>query len=282
MAVGLIPNPNKQESMAMAVQLLTQLEEAGEEVWVEGAAAARLERENHPFPSWEDNVRFAIVLGGDGTLLAAGRRLLGQNVPLVGVNLGRLGFLTELEVDELPRFLPKLLSGNYKVKQRSALAAAVIREGKQVVQKFAINDIVIARGAFARIINLETKINGEYVATYPADGTHHLYFHRLHSLLFVCRRAPCGSVFGGACDHPICAHTLYARSIVIKATDVVEITVRANRETTMLSIDGQEGFALANDDLVQVSRAEATLPLIELGSRSFYHRLRTRLSEGRL
>ena len=282
MAVGLIPNPNKQESMAMAVQLLTQLEEAGEEVWVEGAAAARLERENHPFPSWEDNVRFAIVLGGDGNLLAAGRRLLGQNVPLVGVNLGRLGFLTELEVDELPRFLPKLLSGNYKVKQRSALAAAVIREGKQVVQKFAINDIVIARGAFARIINLETKINGEYVATYPADGI--IISTSTGSTAY---SLSAGGPLVDPCLEalvitPICAHTLYARSIVIKATDVVEITVRANRETTMLSIDGQEGFALANDDLVQVSRAEATLPLIELGSRSFYHRLRTRLSEGRL
>lgn len=282
MAIGLIPNLGKSESMDMASRLLCQLEEAGEEVWLEGKAASILGRPDHPFPTWGGTVRFAIVLGGDGTLLAAGRKLLGQDVPLVGVNMGRLGFLTELELDELPQYLPELLAGNYKVEQRMALCATVLREERQVAKMLAINDIVIARGAFARIINLETTISGEYVATYPADGI--IIANSTGSTAYSLSAG--GPLVNPRLEAivitPICAHTLYSRSIVISSTDVVEVAVRAGRESTMLSVDGQEGFALANDDIVQVKKAQATLPLIYLGCRSFYHRLRTRLSEGRL
>jgi NAD+ kinase len=280
--VGVIPNLGKSESMAVASQLLSRLEKEGIEVWLEGQAAADLGKTAHPFSQWSGQVRFAIVLGGDGTLLAAGRKLLGQNVPLIGVNMGRLGFLTELELDELPKYLPKLLAGDYRVENRMALCASVFREKKQVARLRAINDIVIARGAFARIINLQTKISGEYVATYPADGL----------IVATSTGSTAYSLSAGGplvnpnleaiVITPICAHTLYARSVVISGSDAVEVKVKAERESTMLSVDGQEGFDLANDDLVQVRKASDSLPLIELGCRSFYHRLRTRLSEGRL
>jgi len=281
-AVGLIPNLGKSESMAMASELLLQLEEAGEEVWLEGRSAQSLDREDHPFSTWGGRVRFAIVLGGDGTLLAAGRRLLGQDVPLVGVNMGRLGFLIELEVEELPQYLPDLLAGNFSVEKRMALCATVQRDQRQVAKLLAINDIVIARGAFARIINLETSISGEYVASYPADGI--IIANSTGSTAYSLSAG--GPLVNPRLEAivitPICAHTLYARSIVISATDVVEITVRAGRESTMLSLDGQEGFALTNNDIVRVEKAQDAFLLVDLDRRSFYHRLRTRLSEGRL
>jgi NAD+ kinase len=282
MAIGIIPNLGKSESMEVASQLLGQLQEAGEEVWLEGKAASHLGEVDHPFSTWGGNVRLAIVLGGDGTLLSAGRKLLGQNVPLVGVNMGRLGFLTELELEELPQYLPELLAGNYKVERRMALSAKVHRDSRQVAKMLAINDVVIARGAFARIINLETKISGEYVATYPADGI--IIANSTGSTAYSLSAG--GPLVNPRLEAivltPICAHTLYSRSIVISSTDVVEVAVRAGRESTMLSVDGQEGFALANNDLVEVEKADASLPLVYLGCRSFYHRLRTRLSEGRL
>ncbi len=220
-----------------------------------------------------------IVLGGDGTLLHAARLIGGNSVPILGVNLGSLGFLTEVKLDEMYTALEGLLSGQYQSEDRVLLSIEVVREGGVVAQYLALNDAVINKGALARIIELEVSVNSQPVLFTRADG------------LII--STPTGSTAyslaaGGPILYPtleafiiapICPHTLTNRPVVIPDKDEVEICLRHGTDV-MLTVDGQVGMPLQQQDCLKARRAQSTLKLVLPFGSSFFRLLREKLRWG--
>lgn len=223
-----------------------------------------------------DRVDLVAVFGGDGTLLYAARLVAGSEKPIMGVNLGALGFLTEVRLEEMWPALEAVLSGNYLLEARMLLDVEVLGCGKPSVRYLALNDGVINRGTLARIIDLEVSVDSEKVTRTRADG------------LIVA--TPTGSTAyslaaGGPILHPgmnaliitpICPHTLTNRPVVIPASATVGVSLRHGTEV-MLTIDGQVGTALAQDDTVVFRKAANSLRLVQVAGSSFFRLLREKL-----
>lgn len=220
-----------------------------------------------------------LVLGGDGTMLAAARLAGSSGIPILGVNLGSLGFLTEITIDELYPALEKVLKGEFETEERVMLSATVMRNGVEIGKYTVLNDVVVNKGSSSRIIDLETKINGDYVTTYKADG------------LIV--STPTGSTAyslsaGGPIIYPslhaftltpICSHTLTNRPIIISDDSIVSISI-LSKEDILLTLDGVAGPALHSGDIVEIKKADAIIHLIKSPYRNYYEVLRTKLKWG--
>jgi NAD+ kinase len=225
-------------------------------------------------------VELIIVLGGDGTLLSVARLIESNNVPILGINLGSLGFLTEVTLDEMYFSLEQIQNNEFTTTQRLLLKAYVSREEEPIAEYSALNDVVITKSALARIIDLQTCINGQYMTTYKADG------------LII--GTPTGSTAynlaaGGPIVHPniqallmtpICPHTLTNRPIVLPDTSIISITLKSENEDVFLTLDGQVGFALRYQDTVQIKKANHMISLISPPERNYFEVLRTKLRWG--
>lgn len=219
----------------------------------------------------------ALVLGGDGTMLAAARKLAPQGIPLLGLNVGKLGFLTEAGAEEPREVLTDVLEGRYTLVERMMLSCALERGGQEVLTAVGLNDVVVARQSLSRIATLDFQVDGELVATYRADG------------LIVA--TPVGSTAhslaaGGPIVHPdldamivtpICPHTLSNRPLVLKGSSVVTIAGREWAGMMGLTVDGQINEVLDDGDLVRVRRAPAPLKLIQTGRNAYFRTLRNKL-----
>jgi NAD+ kinase len=237
-------------------------------------------KEVHPKAKIPSLVELIIVLGGDGTFLSVARLVGEKDVPLLGVNLGSLGFLTEITLDEMYICLEKIQNNEFVISQRLLLKAFVSRDEERIAEYVTLNDVIITKGALARIIDLQTYINEQYVTTYKADG------------LIIA--TPTGSTAynlsaGGPIIHPdmhalimtpICPHTLTNRPIVLPDTSVISITLKSENEDVFLTLDGQVGFALKYGDTVLVKKADHTISLIRSPQKSYYEVLRTKLKWG--
>jgi len=233
-----------------------------------------------PLKEWAHGVDFSIVLGGDGTLLAAARVLGPMEVPLLGVNLGHFGFLTEVESADLFNVLPLFMSGDCKRDERIILTAEVIRDGERVYKSIAMNEAAVVKGPFGRMTALKLRVHGNEVDTYFADG--------------VIVATPTGSTAyslsaGGPLMSPeidamlvtpVCAHTLYSRSIVLPSSEPCEIEVSEPSRSTSLSIDGQEFLPLLAGDRVRVYTTGLRVILLRRKEWSFYDVLRRKMKEG--
>lgn len=228
-----------------------------------------------------EQAELVVVLGGDGTLISVARLFCGKDVPILGVNLGSLGFLTEITVEELYPRLERCLLGDPRVSDRMMLEVTVIRGGKEIEKNHVLNDVVINKGALARIVDLETKVNRHFLTTYKADG------------LIV--STPTGSTgysmsAGGPIIQPamscivitpICPHTLTNRPIVVTDDSIISITIASSfDEKVYLTLDGQVGFKLDPGDMIEVRRALKTTSLVISKSRDYFEILRTKLKWG--
>jgi NAD+ kinase len=221
-----------------------------------------------------------IVLGGDGTLLSASRHLQGKEVPILGVNLGGLGFLTETSVEELPSMLEKVIKGDFDISKRVMLLVTVKRGNDYVFEFSILNDAVITKDALARIIDIETYVNEEYLTTYKGDG-----------LIF---STPTGSTgyslaAGGPLIYPslanimvtpICPHMLTNRPIILPEGVTARAVLSSKEEKVLLTIDGQIGFPLEYGDEVIVKRSPYTASLVKSSSKGYFEILRTKLKWG--
>lgn len=228
-----------------------------------------------------EQAELVVVLGGDGTLISVARLFSGKDVPIVAVNLGSLGFLTEVTVEELYPLLERCLNGEPRVSERMMLKVTVCRDGHEIEKCHVLNDMVINKGALARIVDLETKVNRHFLTTYKADG------------LIV--STPTGSTgynmsAGGPIVHPlmscilitpICPHTLTNRPIVVTDESIVSITIASSfDEKVFLTLDGQVGFKLMQGDTIEVRKALKTTALVMSKDRDYFEVLRTKLKWG--
>ena len=223
----------------------------------------------------------AVVLGGDGTLLSVARRLA-NGTPLLGINLGRLGFLTEVGRTDLYPTMLRVLGGDFALEERSLLKVEVDRQGEPRGSFRAFNDAVVAKATRSRIIDLSLWVDGNLVARYRADG------------LIV--STPTGSTAynlsaGGPILYPglpimmltpICPHTLSLRPVAVPDSSVVELVLETQREEVHLTVDGQENTTLGYRDRVRITRSPAQVRLVRIPGRSFYDSLRTKLRWGGL
>lgn len=221
-----------------------------------------------------------IVLGGDGTLLAAARLIGERNIPILPVNLGGLGFLTSVTLDDFYPVLELALEGRARFSQRLMLDAQVLREGQVIHSARALNDAVLNKAAMARMIDLQLRVNDEFVCGYKADG-----------LIF---STPTGSTAyslasGGPIVYPtvsafvitpICPHTLTNRPLVIPDTAEMEVSFTAGDAGVYLTLDGQVGFELLPGDVVQAAASQQQLYLVRPQKKTYFSVLRDKLKWG--
>ena len=225
-------------------------------------------------------VELLVVLGGDGTLLSAARLVGERCVPILGVNLGQLGFLSEITLDEMYSALEQVLHKEFTITPRLLLKASVTRDEERLAEYSALNDVVINKSALARIIDLQTCINGQYVTTYKADGL---------IIATTTGSTAYNLSAGGPIVHPdmhaliltpICPHTLTNRPIVIPDTSQIEISLKSANEDVFLTLDGQVGLALRYRDVVHIHPASYMIQFVRPTERNYFDVLRTKLKWG--
>lgn len=221
-----------------------------------------------------------ISLGGDGTLLNIAPLVERPDVPILGVNMGGLGFITEVAADEFESVLSKTLDGDYEVEKRMTLEVRVIGKNNRRHKFRVLNDAVITKGARSRIIDLETYVGDDYLCTYRADGL--IISTPTGSTAY--SLAAAGPILeptlGAVVLSPICPHTLTNRPIVVPSHATIRVTLRSFGDTVILVPDGQPGVRLNNGDKVEARDYGLPVSLIKLPSRSYYEILRAKLKWG--
>ncbi|HEY6008291.1 MAG TPA: NAD(+)/NADH kinase [Geobacteraceae bacterium] len=278
--VGIICKHDKREAWEAAKELVAWLGERGVAALLDRGAAAHVGLPGTSKDEIPEKADVAVVLGGDGTLLSVARLVGQKGLPIVGVNLGTLGFLTTVPLEKLYPTMETVLSGQYNVQERIMLLVSIKREGKTIAQHHVLNDFVINKGALARIIDLETYIDGEYLTTFKADG------------LIV--YTPTGSTgyslsAGGPIVHPtlscvgitpICPHTLTNRPLILPDSVVFETVIKSETEDVYLTLDGQVGFLLKPNDVIVGKVAENKMYTVMSPSEDYYSMLREKLKWG--
>jgi NAD+ kinase len=286
MTIGVLARPDLKEAGAAIADLVTWLRGHGVRACLEektAALAGSVPAESCLVASGKDAAGLAdalVVLGGDGTLLAASR-LLEKPIPVLGVNFGSLGFLTEITLAELYPALQGVLQGRFQHEERRLLRSVVHRRGRPEVTADVLNDVVITKAGPSRIIELEVSVDGLFVSSFHADG--------------IIVSSPTGSTAynlaaGGPILHPtlpavvvtpICPHMLTNRPLVVSDESKVELRLRAAREVDVYAaLDGQETFAFGDGDSVVVTGSPRRLKLVKAPGRDYYEVLRTKLKWG--
>jgi NAD+ kinase len=223
---------------------------------------------------------FVVVLGGDGTLLSVARNVAAAGIPILGVNLGSLGFLTETKQEEIAQALELVDSGHCELSLRSMVHCQVLRKGQCVAGYDALNDIVINQQAVARITEFEVRVNKVFVSNYKADGL--IVSTPTGSTAY--SLAAGGPILApdvrGFVITPVASHALTNRPLVVQDTAMIEILVTVTREQAYLSVDGQQGLPLEEGDIIQCVKSESQVRLFKLQERTFFHVLRTKLKWG--
>jgi len=278
--IGVIIKRASNEAKSAAGGLEAWLKNKDMEVFFHEPAADKNSSRRAPDSSLPPDLDLVVVLGGDGTLLYAAR-LVGQTgTPLLGVNLGGLGFLTEISMIDLYPTLDKVLRGEFTVDSRMMLAVELKRKQTAVARETVLNDAVINKAALARILELKVKINGEDLTTFRADG------------LII--STPTGSTAynlsaGGPIVHPaqetilltpICPFTLTNRPLILPESVEIEVEMDARASDMVLTLDGQAFYNLEPGDLVRVSRARTTTAIIKSPYKGYFEILKTKLGWG--
>ena len=277
--VGLVAKYQEAKAAQMVRWLIPWLKKRGKKVCVENGLA-RAGAQSCSKKEMALKADLIISLGGDGTLLNIAPLVERPEVPILGVNLGALGFITEVAVDELESVLSKTLSGDYEVEKRMTLEVRVLGKNGRPHKFRVLNDVVIAKGARSRIIDLETYIGKDYLCTYRADGL--IVSTPTGSTAY--SLAAAGPILeptlGAIVLAPICPHTLTHRPIVVPSNAVIRVTLRSFGDTVILIPDGQQGIRLNNGDRVEARDYGLPVSLIKLPSRSYYEILREKLNWG--
>jgi len=285
--VGVVANPTKPESAEGFKRVVKKLMEKGVKVYTDeescrlvgsdwcGSEVKVLDRLLLP-----DKVDVILVLGGDGTFLTVAKLIDKRPVPLLGINFGTLGFLTEISIDEIDECIDRLLRGEFVVENRPVLRVKVVRRNGHVSIYRCVNEVAIKRDTLARIIEIEVKADGDYVTTFRGDG--------------VIVATPTGSTAyslsaGGPIIYPtlnamlltpVCPHTLTLRPLVLSGEVCLTASLKTESENVMVIFDGQEGIELRLGDLIEITRSPYDLLILRDPKKSYYQTLREKLKWG--
>ncbi len=277
--VGVVAHSGSRVAIRTAVELSDWLRRRDIEVALDEPILRA--RQIEGISSWkpERHYDLVVVLGGDGTLLGVARSVPPE-VPILGVNLGHLGFLTEVTRKDLYPSLVKVLGGDFDTEERSMFDVEVHRSGGGVASFRAFNDAVVTKSALARIIQLELRVDGHLVARFRADG---LIISTPSGSTAYNLSAGGPIIFPGlqvAVLTPICPHTLSLRPIVVPDSRSIEVTLETQNEEVYLTVDGQEGRSLGYRDRVVVRRSQTPVRLIRMRGHTFFASLRDKLNWG--
>jgi NAD+ kinase len=277
--VGLVAKYQEPKAAEMVRWLVPWLTQRGKRVLVENglvlsAATSCTKKE------MAAKADLIISLGGDGTLLNIAPLVERPDVPILGVNLGGLGFITEVAAGELESVLTKSLDGDYETEKRITLEIRVQSKNGKVHKFRVLNDAVIAKGARSRIIDLETYVGDDYLCTYRADGLIISTATGSTAYSLAAGGPILEPALGAIVLTPICPHTLTHRPIVVPSTPAIHVTLRSFGDTVILIPDGQPGVRLDNGDKVEARDYGLPVSLIKIPSRSYYDILREKLKWG--
>ena len=280
--IGILSRPRRGELSVIFPPLLKWLTGRGFLVAYDEETAAALpdSSKGQPRSAVADSSQLLLVLGGDGTILTAARLAAPRRIPILPVNMGSLGFLTSFTLEELYPALEETLAGRFSISQRAMLQAELERAGSVIETHLALNDVVIHKGALARMIHLELIVNSDLVCRYRADG------------LIV--SSPTGSTAyslsaGGPIVHPavesfiitpICPHMLSDRPLVVRDSSTIDVKLNGDTESVYLTLDGQRGIPMQPSDVLRVRRAEEHLKLIQPPQKPYFEILRNKLKWG--
>jgi NAD+ kinase len=277
--VGLIVNNEKDKCLEITRKLINYLKENNIEVFVSKEIIKYLNNIKgiSVFSPPYKNIDMVFSLGGDGTLLRAARLVSVKGIPICGINLGGLGFLTQIGVRELNKYLNLILEDSYQIEDRMMLSGYILRKNEKIIPFYCLNDIVVAKKLFARLIHVETYINDEYVIHYSADGL----------VVSTSTGSTAYSLSAGGpivypnlktmIITPICPHTLSARALVVNHKDILKIIVLSKGEDVLLTIDGQQGIDLEENDTIIIQESRHKTKLVTFSEKSFYGVLRKKL-----
>ena len=279
--IGIVSKPDDQHIASTVQSLYQYLSDRSLDIYTDAVSAKLINKATAKPSSPEEiakNSNLVIVIGGDGTILHASHSLIQKNIPLLGINLGQLGFLAEINPTEIEKQLDQILAGNYREEKRFVLQASLVRNGKTINTSNAVNDVVVHAMQMVRMIEIETRVNQQHLNTLRADG--------------YIVATPTGSTAyslsgGGPILHPninaivlvpICPHTLSNRPIVIDADSEVEILLpKQNRHTALASIDGQINMDFMPGDTLKIQKAQCALRLIQPKNYDYFDVLREKL-----
>jgi NAD+ kinase len=279
--VGIMAKPGIPHASAIVSELVGWLRARGVEARLDPETACYLgHADGLPREKVPEGTQLVIVLGGDGTLLAAARAVAGRVIPIFPVNLGGLGFLTAITLDQLYPELERAFSGEQRVVPRKMLHGELVRGGQTIKSVEALNDIVIAKTQIARMIDLETHVDQQYIGTFKADG--------------LILATPTGStayslsaggpivypLVSAICITPVCPHMLTNRPVLVPDNMVIQVVCQAEDGQAFLTVDGQVGEPLLRDDRVVCRSSEHSVHLIRPPKMFFFDVLRQKLKWG--
>jgi len=279
--IGVFCKPKAPSATDILGRLIPWLRKQNYHIFLDtGTAAIINETSSYEKREISQQADLLIVLGGDGTLLSVARAAHPHNIPILAVNLGSLGFLAEISIDELYPTLENILAGKFEIENRMLLNACIWRNGEKVEDHNVLNDVVINKGAVARVINLQVLVNGQYMTSYRADG------------LIIA--TPTGSTAyslsaGGPIIHPsmhtlvlspICPFTLTNRSILIPDQSIIQVKLAAEYDDVRVTLDGQEGYDMRAGDILEIKKTKTSLQLIRGPNKNYYQILRDKLHWG--
>jgi len=280
--IGLVLNTEKDNSLAVSKQLINLIKEKDLDYLLEkdGAKELDLNHKRATFAELREQADMIILFGGDGTFLHTSLNFIGTGIPLMGINLGRIGFLTEIETNELDEALNAIISGNYRIENRNTLEVCLNREGEDIEKKFAINDVVLNRAADGEMLKIDMHINNEFVNSYRGDG--------------IIVSTPTGSTAysfsaGGPIINPqvkallitpLCPHAVHVKPMVISDDEIIEIDADGEKDKMFLTTDGRDSIKIKKEDIVRIKSSEQEISLIKFPDRTFYTILRNKMRVG--
>ena len=276
--VGIIAHAGKPGAAELVSLLRTEFERAGVSVLLETHTAALVELEvSHSIADLGVDTELLVVLGGDGTILNVIGNLRCELKPIFGINIGSLGFLTCLNSSAYREAVQSIVSGNFALSDRALLSVAVRKGGRSLFETVALNDAVISRGKVSRLIRLHTRVDGEPLTEFNADGL--VVATPTGSTAYSLSAggpilAPQSGVF---VITPICPHVLTNRSVIVQDSSVIEIEAAITEIPIYLTVDGRDPVALEREGTVTIRRSDKVLPLAVLPEHSFFNVLRQKL-----
>ena len=281
--IGLVINRAKNGVEKIIKNSIKLLENKNISYLVEKKSAEKLNIKKNKIASYKElreQTDFIILFGGDGTFLHTAQHFISTDIPLLGVNMGSLGFMTEIEVHELEDAIDRIIKGDYNTEKRMMLETKIFRDDNEVFHSHSLNDIVVNRGANAHLIDIKLYVNDELVSSYNGDG------------LII--STPTGSTAyslsaGGPIINPktesilitpICPHSLYVRPMVVGAWEKVKVEVSSSKDKMKANADGRYDYDLHDGDILKINRSAREILMVKFPERTFYSTLREKMRVG--